>query len=245
MADTAASPSESPPEVPAETPSLVVVFDIDDTLYLERDYVRSGFRAVGAWARRSLGVPDLADRAWAAFETGVRSTIFDAALTGAGVEPTPELIARLVACYREHQPDIALLGDARACLDSAVALGAVAVVTDGPLASQSAKARSLGLATWSQATIFTETLGPGFGKPHARAFELVEERLRVDGSQCTYVADNPAKDFVAPHRRGWTTVRVRRPRGLHHGVDGGADIDHEVADMTDVLSLIGRREALR
>ena len=26
----------------------VVVFDLDDTLYLERDYVRSGFRAVGA-----------------------------------------------------------------------------------------------------------------------------------------------------------------------------------------------------
>ncbi len=229
----------------AASPSQVVVFDIDDTLYLERDYVRSGFRAVGAWARRSLGVPDLADRAWSAFEAGVRATIFNEALAGAGVESTPELIARLVACYREHQPDITLLDDARASLDAAVLAGPVAVITDGPLASQSAKARSLGLATWSQTMIITESLGPGLGKPHPRAFELVEERLGVDGSQCTYVADNPAKDFVAPHQRGWTTVRVRRPRGLHYAVDGGDDIDHELADMTDLMTLIGRREALR
>jgi putative hydrolase of the HAD superfamily len=230
---------------PAASPSQVVVFDIDDTLYLERDYVRSGFRAVGAWARRTLGVPDLADQAWAAFEAGVRSTIFNEVLSGAGVEATPELLARMVACYREHQPDILLLADARAALDAAIGTGAVAVITDGPLASQSAKARSLGLATWSQTTIFTESLGAGFGKPHHRAFELVEERLGVDGERCTYVADNPAKDFAGPHCRGWTTVRVRRPRGLHCGVDGGEDIDHEVADMTDLMALIGRREALR
>jgi putative hydrolase of the HAD superfamily len=126
----------------AASPSQVVVFDIDDTLYLEREYVRSGFRAVGAWARRTLGVPDLADRAWAAFESGVRATIFNEALAGAGVEATPELIARMVACYRDHQPDILLLADARACLDAAVADAPVAVITDGPLASQSAKARS-------------------------------------------------------------------------------------------------------
>jgi putative hydrolase of the HAD superfamily len=225
----------------------VVVFDIDDTLYLERDYVRSGFRAVGAWARRSLGVPDLADRAWSAFETGVRATIFNEVLAGAGVEATPELLARMVACYREHEPDITLLADARAALDAAALAGPVAVITDGPLASQSAKARSLGLATWSQTMILTESLGPGFGKPHHRAFELVEERLGVSGEQCTYIADNPAKDFVAPRARGWATIRVRRPRGLHYGVDGGDDIDHEVADMADLMTLVGprRRGALR
>jgi putative hydrolase of the HAD superfamily len=232
---------------PAASPSQVVVFDIDDTLYLEREYVRSGFRAVGAWARRTLGVPDLADRAWAAFESGVRSTIFNEALTGAGVDATPELIARMVACYREHQPDITLLADARAALDAASLTGAVAVITDGPLASQSAKARSLGLATWSQTVIYTESLGAGFGKPHHRAFELVEERLGAPCDRCVYVADNPAKDFVAPRARGWATIRVRRPRSLHYGVDGGDDIDHEVADMTELMGLIGlrRREALR
>lgn len=229
-------------------PSQVVVFDIDDTLYLERDYVRSGFRAVGIWARSALGAPDLGERAWAAFESGVRGRIFDHALAAVGVEPAPALIARLVACYREHAPDIRLLADARACLDALDVGGgqtAVAVITDGPLASQSAKARSLGLSTWSQDVVCTEALGPGFGKPHAHAFELVQQRLGVGGDRCVYVADNPAKDFAAPRRLGWRTIRVRRAEGLHHAVVGGDDVDDEVSDLYDLTPLIARRKATR
>ena len=95
----------------------LVVLDIDDTLYLERDYVRSGFAAVGAWARDELGVDDLGDRAWAAFEAGVRRTIFDEALAGSGVEATDDLVPRLVEVYRSHAPTIELLTDARDWLD--------------------------------------------------------------------------------------------------------------------------------
>ena len=64
----------------------LVVLDIDDTLYLERDYARSGFTAIGDWARAELGVDDLGERAWAAFEAGTRGTIFDEALAAAGVD---------------------------------------------------------------------------------------------------------------------------------------------------------------
>jgi putative hydrolase of the HAD superfamily len=227
---------------PPASPTQVVVFDIDDTLYLERDYVRSGFRAAGAWADRVLGVADLADRAWKAFEEGVRGTIFDVALADCGCAVTPELITQLVSCYRDHVPDIKLLDDARACLDRLSLEGGVvvAVVTDGPLASQEAKARSLGLSTWSQHVIFTEALGAGFGKPNPRAFELIEQRLGVSGDRCAYVADNPSKDFVGPHQLGWTTLRVRRQHGLHFGVESGGDVDYEVADLSEPLGLLGR-----
>ena len=36
-----------------------IVFDLDDTLYPERDYVLSGFKAVASWAEARLGVPSL------------------------------------------------------------------------------------------------------------------------------------------------------------------------------------------
>jgi putative hydrolase of the HAD superfamily len=227
---------------PTASPAFLVVFDIDDTLYLERDYVRSGFQAVGAWARQALDLPDLAHRARAAFEDGVRGRIFDVALAGGGVEATPELIAQLVAHYRDHVPDIELLADARACLDG-LALDpevVVAVISDGPLASQQAKARSLGLETWSQHVTFTEALGAGFGKPHPRAFELVEQRVGVSSDRCVYVADNPGKDFIAPHQRGWRTVRVRREHGLHFDAASGEDVHHEAADLSGLCALLGR-----
>lgn len=220
-------------------PRRLVVLDIDDTLYLERDYVRSGFDAVGEWARDELGVADLGERAWAAFEAGVRRTIFDDALAGAGVEVTPDLVPRLVEIYRAHTPAIEMMADAREWLDTAGHHVAVAVVTDGPLASQQAKAEALLLTQWADLVVFTESLGPGQGKPHPAAFEHLERELGVRGEQCAYVADNPAKDFVAPHALGWRTVRVRRPGGLHAEVPSGDDVDAEITSLTDLDAALG------
>jgi glycosyltransferase involved in cell wall biosynthesis/FMN phosphatase YigB (HAD superfamily) len=236
--DTAGSdPGTDPGTDPGDR--RLVVLDIDDTLYLERDYVRSGFDAVGAWARDELGVDDLGERAWAAFEAGVRRTIFDDALAGAGVEATPEIVSRLVAVYRAHAPAIEMLADARAWLDALAPHVAVAVVTDGPLASQRAKAEALVLTRWADLVVFTETLGPDRGKPHPAAFEQLEAELGVAGHRCAYVADNPAKDFLAPHRMGWRTVRVRRPGGLHAGVPSGDDVDAEITSLADLDGALG------
>lgn len=232
------------------TVTRLVVLDIDDTLYLERDYVRSGFAAVGAWARRELGVDGLGERAWQEFEAGVRGRIFDDALAACGVEPVPPgLISRLVGVYRTHPPAIALLADSRAWLDGADLLAgdvAVAAVTDGPLASQQAKAIALGLARWVEPIVFTEALGPGRGKPHPAAFDLLERTTGVRGDRCAYVADNPAKDFAAPHRLGWRTVRMRRPGGLHAAVASGPDVDVDIDTFDRLEAALGWRvEAVR
>ena len=47
-----------------------VAFDVDDTLYLERDYVRSGFRAVAERVRRDHGLEGFFEGAWDAFSSG-------------------------------------------------------------------------------------------------------------------------------------------------------------------------------
>jgi putative hydrolase of the HAD superfamily len=207
----------------------LVAFDIDDTLYLERDYVRSGFAAVGEWARRELGVQDLGDRAWAAFEAGVRGRIFDEVLDACGAPDDASVVPRLVDVYRSHAPAIELLDDVRTWLAAPPTGVALAVVTDGPLASQRAKAAALGLASWAHPIVFTEALGPGRGKPHPAAFERVEATTGLAAAACAYVADNPAKDFAGPRRRGWRTVRVRRTGSLHAGTGSGDDVDAEIA----------------
>lgn len=223
-------------------PLDVVVFDVDDTLYLERDYVRSGFHAVDEWAAETLGVHGFEGVAWSAFEEGVRGTIFDAALLGCGLEPTPDLVGQLVGVYREHVPAIALLPDAAACLARLRGRVPLAVVSDGPLRSQLAKVRALGLEGIIDEIVLTEELGAGYGKPSPRAFELVEERLGADGPACVYVADNPAKDFDGPAGLGWRTVRIRRPGGLHRDVPNGIAVSAELEDLTGLPALLGLGE---
>jgi putative hydrolase of the HAD superfamily len=219
-----------------------VVFDIDDTLYLERDYVRSGFAAAGNWARDHLGVADLSDRAWDAFVAGRRGSIFDEVLAARGVEAAPDVIAGLVDAYRSHAPAISLLADARACLDAIAAAPrlSAAVVTGGPLASQRAKAAALELDRWADPIVFTEELGPDRAKPATTCFELVQEKLGAPAGECVYVADNPAKDFAGPHRLGWATVRVRRRGGLHQELESGLDVDDEVVDLTGLVDWLDR-----
>lgn len=216
-----------------------VVFDIDDTLYLERDYVRSGFAAVGRWAAEALAFPDFAARAWAEFEAGRRGDIFDHVLAQSGAPRTREAVQAMVAVYRDHVPQVSLLPDARACLDSIEGRSAIAAVTDGPLQSQRSKAEALDLTRWAKPIVFTAELGPGLGKPHPRAFRLVEEATGAAGSACCYVADNPAKDFAAPASLGWRTVRVVRRGGLHRKVPSGADVEMEITDLTTLPHLLG------
>lgn len=212
-----------------------IVLDIDDTLFLERDYVRSGFETLDRWARRELGIEDFGERAWASFEGGNRATIFDEVLCSCGQPPNDALITELIARYRTHTPTIALAPDARAALErwSDRQIG-LAVVTDGNVSSQQAKTRALELERWASLVIYTAELGHGTTKPHPEAFEKVQAHLEADGKRCVYLAGNPAKDFGGPKSLGWRTIRVRRDQGLHADVVSGDDVDHEVSSLDEV-----------
>ncbi len=208
-----------------------VTFDIDDTLYLERDYVLSGFQAVAAVVRRQFGVSEFAEACDWLFGSGRRGSIFDEALVLLGLDPNPRLISELVRTYRRHEPEISLFADAQGALEWSAAIAAVAVVSDGHLDSQRAKARRLGLERFASPIVLTAEWGSSYAKPARRAFQMVELEHRARGPECVYMADNPAKDFAAPRALGWGTVRVRRRGALHEGEPSGDDVDIEIASL--------------
>ena len=194
----------------------VIVFDLDDTLYLERDYVLSGLGAVGQWARHALGIDGLGDMMRCRFEAGVRTNIFDESLEEVGLTPSPPLIARMLTAYRQHRPDIRLAPDADQFLAARDPKTGFAVITDGFLDAQRRKIRALGLyARGIHLGICTDIWGRECWKPNPRAFEHVEQLFGQSGAALTYVADNPRKDFTAPRSRGWQTVQIARPDRIH------------------------------
>ena len=202
---------------------LCLVFDLDDTLYLERDYVRSGFQAVDAWVS-SIGITKFAEYAWQLFESGQRREVFNNVLARRGWDPTPDLVARMVHIYRHHAPRITLLDDAHDCLATLETRRAevhLALISDGALISQARKVEALELKKRFRQIILTDRWGRRFWKPHPRAFRQVERR--VPWCRFVYIADNPAKDFTAPKQLGWSTVRVRRKGGLHYDAESPSD----------------------
>jgi putative hydrolase of the HAD superfamily len=217
-----------------------IAFDLDDTLFLERDYVRSGFAAVGEWVSAQFGLTSFAERAWNLFQEGFRGNIFDLALQEVSL-PTPSgTIDKMVRVYRSHVPEICLAQDAVCCLDVLRGRVRLALISDGPVESQRNKVRALALDTLFDQIILTAELGTEFAKPHPRSFRLVETLSNASGVRCLCVADNPAKDFSAPLQLGWRTVRIRRPDGLHASVDtpGQLAVECEMTDLSSLAELV-------
>lgn len=220
-----------------------VVFDLDDTLYLERDYVRSGFAHVGALVEQRFGARGFADRAWRLFLEGQRGDIFNRVLTHLGIAPEPGVIEELVDAYRNHVPRIALAEDAIDCLDALQSKYVLALITDGSAAAQRNKVCALGLDKKIPLRILTGEWGAEFSKPHVRAFLSVQEQADAKPGECMYVADNPKKDFAAPTRLGWQAVRIRRDGGLHSEVGSEAlRLDYEFNNLIPLIGILASKQ---
>jgi putative hydrolase of the HAD superfamily len=220
-----------------------VVLDMDDTLYLEREYVRSGFAAVARAAGGSdVEVVQIEAWLWTAFEAGVRGDTFDRlrdAFPEVGVRRST---ADLVEVYRAHPPEIALANGVRDTLDRLAGMGLrLGVLSDGPVESQSAKVAALGLERWFEPIILTGALDATFAKPGTAGFESIARAWGLPAAELVYVGDNPAKDFVGPRALGWATVQLVHPRQVRdrqEPIDDRHRADHLIADLTDLIQTL-------
>lgn len=214
-----------------------VIFDLDDTLYSERQFAFSGFDAVADLLRRQAACPfDPAQRMRELFETPDRTRVFDCLLREMGVSASPEQVAAMVACYRHHEPRIRLYPDAERSLTRWRQRFKLGVISDGYQEVQQRKVAALGLPDKLDAIILTDAWGREFWKPHPRAFETMQQTLGSEPAACIYLADNPAKDFVAPRRLGWQTVQVARRDSIYAGQSPppGGEAVHTIASLDDL-----------
>lgn len=175
----------------------VVVFDLDDTLFKELDFLRSAFREIA----RTLA-PDFSEALFAemlaAHSRG--ENVFARLSERFGV-PIAELLAR----YRAHVPDVALAPDVRATLEALRERGAtLGMITDGRSLTQRNKIRALGLDAFFDDVNIVISEEFGSEKPCSRNYKFFAEKF--PGADFCYVGDNPAKDFVAPNALGWRTI---------------------------------------
>lgn len=227
--------------------ATIIVFDLDDTLYPERQFALSGFRSCARWARDELGHADdagLVAQMTALLDQGLLGKLFPIALASVRPAHTPAELKAFVEAYRDHEPELALHADGAWAVEHYAAQGPLGLITDGSHRVQQSKVRALGIADRFAEIVYTGALGPdrAFSKPHPLAFERIAAALGGPGDQYVYVGDNPAKDFVAPNALGWTSVWVTRPGGIHDGASvayGGAP-RHTVAALTELPAILGR-----
>jgi putative hydrolase of the HAD superfamily len=222
--------------------SLKLVFDLDDTLYPERMFAISGFRAAAAWAERELGLTGLHEPMLRLLDAGHLRQLFHIVLAEHAPGHRPDQLEAFIDAYRTHAPEIELFEDAHAALEHFGAREPIGLITDGLHHVQAAKVRALGLEPRLGHIIYTDALGGrAFSKPNPKAFELMQAALGTPGDRFVYVGDNSAKDFVAPNALGWITVQVVRPGGIHDGskIAEGGRPQHSISTLDELPALLG------
>jgi len=195
-----------------------VIFDLDDTLYDEVEYCRSGFACVAEFLAElpeALIAERIFDCLWKQFTAGNRTRTFNTALEELGISYDDNLIAELIKTYRNHVPKITLPQESRGVLCRLSDKYTLALLTDGFLPAQQLKVQALGIEKYFKCIVYTEELGRDYWKPSPAGFEKLMETLKAKPEDLAYVADNEKKDFIAPNKLGVLTIQVIRPARIH------------------------------
>jgi putative hydrolase of the HAD superfamily len=219
------------------TPLIAVVFDLDDTLFPERQYAESGLTDVGSYLEQICGISGVVETLVGLLREGRRGDIIDAGLARHGLDPalTPSLVER----YRSHSPRIALFPETPAALGAVRARCRLGLLTDGPAVSQRLKIQALGLEEAFEAIVINDEHGRATWKPSPAGYRRIMRLLAasdVDGPRFCYVGDNPVKDFLGARGLGWQTIRVAHRQRLNP-VEPPTE-DHEADRVVDSLGAV-------
>ncbi|MDP2676867.1 MAG: HAD family hydrolase [bacterium] len=215
----------------------ILSFDLDDTLYDERDFIKSGFSTVAAHMQKSHGAD--AERFCQGLQDILikygRGKIFDRILQEYNMY-SPELVKELVDVYRSHAPTLSLREGAGSFLEYIKKNYKLALITDGIASVQKNKVRALGIGKFFDLLVYTDELG--VSKPDVKVFERVMSFFSAPPDQALYVGDNPHKDFIGAKKIGMSTARIMR--GVYKDVVLGEEYeaDFRVRNLVELQDML-------
>ena len=176
-----------------------IVFDLDDTLYKEIDFVKSAYIYVCEYIRSRFGI-DFFSQIQECIDDGIN--FYDYIISKLHHKHNFS-IEKYLELYRFHYPKLSLSADTTEFLNniSDRKIG-FSIITDGRSISQNNKIKALGLSHLAQNIIISEETG--YKKPHVNNFKIIE-KVYPD-KKFLYIADNTSKDFLAPNTLKWDTV---------------------------------------
>lgn len=206
-----------------------VIFDLDDTLYGEKQYVKSGYKKIAEF----LGDASVEEKLWQYFEQGKRAV--DEYLAEINKS---DLKDKCLEIYRKQIPEISLYDGVLELIESLKSKGIkVGIITDGRVEGQKNKIKALGLEGMVDDIIITDELGGvQFRKPNDISFRIMQCRWKLNFEQMLYIGDNPSKDFKAPKQLGMRSVWFDNKDGLYSRFED--DTVPRIQELCELLPMI-------
>lgn len=218
-----------------------IIFDLDDTLYQEMQFVRAGFRRVASYISQKYNLNQ--KKAYGALlkalkERG-RGKVFDIALETLGLPNKKKTVLKMVSMYRYQDSKLVLYSEAREVLlnlkDKQYRLG---LITDGNARVQRHKVELLGLEYFFDCMIFSREYGIKNEKPSLMIFKKCLHKLRVEPGESILVGDNLYKDFISAKKLGICTLRVMRGQFKDVVLNKEYEADYRVNSLKKIFHII-------
>lgn len=215
-----------------------VYFDLDGTLFDDRQYIRGGLEHAGKGLAAETGT-DLTDEFIDAyFEREIRESTFDTVLREHG-QPL-DLVPMLVKAYHDNSANLSPFNGVRATLDALEVEHRLGLITGGTNGQE--KLERLKLDKYFE-TVF---VGPKYGasKRDPEIFEAALNALAVSANDAVYVGDRPPLDFPQPNQLGMETVRVRTGRFADADATGIARPEYTIETLSGLPTVLDKIESV-
>lgn len=219
----------------------VVCFDLDDTLYKEIDFLKSGYRKVAELAKKRYGIDARTayDQMMVWYQRGENA--FANLNEKYGIENP---VSDYLNVYRYHHPTLVLAQDVKEVLTALKEAGCeLGIITDGREITQRKKIEALGLAEWISPGLVMINEDKKYFKPNHCSFDRMMlrcyEKYPNSELEFYYVGDNTEKDFLAPNELGWTSICLLDDgRNIHKQVFTEEEIKMPQKIITNIRKLI-------
>lgn len=199
----------------------VVVFDLDDTLYNEIDFLVSAYKEIAEVISINNDIcgsdVDIFNFMYSSYLN--KQNPFENVIEHFQIKNFS--VTELLALYRNHFPSISLASDVKELLDylneNSIQIG---IITDGRSIQQRNKIKALNLEKYTNLIVISEEFGTE--KPSVANYKYVEQEK--PNSNYTYIGDNITKDFLAPNQLGWNTICL---------IDNGRNIHNQKVNVPD------------
>ena len=195
-----------------------VVFDLDDTLISEKEYVFSGFNVVSKEIsyRYDIDREQVFSKMKELFAESTKN-VFNRTLEYFHINYMNNEILELIDIYRNHKPKIKFFDDVIPTILELRRRGIkTGIITDGYKETQINKIEALNSRELFDEIIITDELGREFWKPHERSYKIMAKNLGVNFSEMIYVGDNEEKDFIGANKLGIYTSCIIRANGIYN-----------------------------
>lgn len=211
--------------------SKYVIFDLDDTLVYEIEFLKSAFKEIAERLEPERDL-ELYEEMFSIYKK--KENVF-AVLHQKYPNYSKE---DLLNIYRNHFPSLKLNDGFREvinfCTDNGYKIG---LISDGRSITQRKKLKSLEIEHVFEKIVISEEFGST--KPNSENYKVfvIDNELEY-----YYIADNPQKDFIAPNKLGWTTIcLLDKGKNIHRQ---NFDIDIEYLPKIKISNLMELIEIL-